>query len=98
MQRRIPDKLSRPHLLEQFVFGYYPVTVRQQIGQDVAFLGPQRYRHAGPLQLIALGVKEIVTETVAHRLFPPTFWCLTTSAGQPLPCCVPGLAGAGIIA
>jgi hypothetical protein len=81
MQRRIPNKLPRPHLLEQFVFGHNTVAVRQQIGQDVAFLGPQRYQHAGPLQLIALGVEEIVTKTVAHRLFPLALRSRTTSAG-----------------
>jgi hypothetical protein len=35
-----PNKLPKPHLLEQFVFGHNPAAVRQQVGQDVAFLGP----------------------------------------------------------
>ena len=60
MQRRIPDKLPRPHLLEQFVSGHNTVVVRQEIGQDLAFLGPQRYQRACPMQLIALGIEEIV--------------------------------------
>jgi hypothetical protein len=37
------------------------------------------------MQLIALGVEEIITKTVAHRLCPLALRSLTTTSGQPGP-------------
>jgi hypothetical protein len=57
--------------------------VRQQIGQDVAFLGPQRDRHAGPVQRIALGIEEIGTKTVIFSR--SLVWSWKTGGSEPFP-------------
>jgi hypothetical protein len=67
IERRIPHKLAWPHMFEQFLLEHHPVSMRQEIGQHLIHLGPQRNGHAAPVQLIALGIETIVAKEIAHR-------------------------------
>jgi hypothetical protein len=53
-------------MLEQFLLEDYPVRMRQEIGQHLIHLGPQRDGHAAPVQLIALGIEAKVAKDIAH--------------------------------
>src|SRR5262245_23428032 len=66
IERRIPHSLAWPHMLEQFLLEDYPVIMRQEIGQHLIYLGPQRDGHTVPVQLIALSIEAIVAKDIAH--------------------------------
>ena len=68
-QNRVPDKLVRPQVFEEFVLGHHPIAMRQEVGEHLKGFAPQLDGRPRTMQLSALGVQDIVAKEVAHR--PP---------------------------
>ena len=66
LQRCITHELLGPQVSNQLVLQDYTVPVCDEVDQELKDLGPQRDPHAGPAQLIALGVEGTVSKHVAH--------------------------------
>ena len=72
-QRGVPDKLVGPQVLEELLPGDHAVAMRQQVDEHLKDFAPQRERLPSVMQLIALGIQDIVAKRVAHRstFLPP---------------------------
>jgi hypothetical protein len=55
-QRLLPNKLVGPQLLEEFLLGYYPIAMHQEVGEHLKHLAPQLDGLPCVMQLMALGV------------------------------------------
>src|SRR5262249_1136883 len=91
LQRRVPDKLVGPQVLEEFLLGDHPLAVRQEAGEHLKRLGPELDGLPSVMQLMTLGVKHIVAKDVVHRFaalptlepcWPWAIPCVATSSGS----------------
>lgn len=67
VQRGVTNKLIGPHVLEQFGLGHDTVTVGEEVGQDLKRFGAEMEPGSSAVQLIALGIQDVVVKDVAHR-------------------------------
>ena len=70
-QNRVPDKLVRPQMFEEFVLGHHPIAMCQEVGEHLKGFAPQLDGRPRTMQLSALGVQDIVAKEVAHCPTPP---------------------------
>lgn len=101
LQRRLADALARPDLSAQLVLGDDPVTLREQVGEDVERFGPQPLGLPGAMQGIETGVQGTVAKRVDH-LLPPCVGARGTQAlavsrhlPRASPCRSPEFSGLG---
>src|SRR6266540_1146410 len=66
-QRLVADKLLRPQVREEFQLGNHPVAMRQEIGEHLKDFAPELDGFPSMMQLLALGIQDIVAKEVAHR-------------------------------
>jgi len=66
-QRFVPNKLVRPQVLEEFLLGDHTILMAQEVGEHLKGFPPELDGLPSAMQLMALGVEDIVTKAVAHR-------------------------------
>ena len=54
-------------MLEEFLLGDYPLAMRQEIGEHLKHFAPELDGLPSVMQLMALGVQDIVAKDVVHR-------------------------------
>jgi hypothetical protein len=67
---RIADKLGRPQVFEEFVFGDNAVTMLDKIRQQIKHFGLEREGGTSAAQLVEPRVEFILVEGVDHRTRP----------------------------
>src|SRR4029453_15692785 len=63
----VTNKLIGPHVPEPFGLGHDTVTVSEEVGQDLKRFGAEVEPGSSAVQLIALGIQDVVVKEVAHR-------------------------------
>jgi hypothetical protein len=69
-QRHFANKLVGPELGQEFVFGDHPITVLDEVEQDVEHLWLKLAELASMAEFVELGVECVVAKDVAHWSFP----------------------------
>ena len=54
-------------MLKEFLLGDHPLAMRQEIGEHLEDFAPEFERLPSVMQLIALGIQDIVAKDVAHH-------------------------------
>src|SRR5262245_3037167 len=67
LQRGIADKTLRPEVGEEFLTGYHPVRVGQEIGEHLENLVVEGDQASRPTQFIAARIERTVLKHVEHR-------------------------------
>jgi hypothetical protein len=70
VQRHLANELVGPELFQEFVPCDHPLTMLDEVAQDVKHLRFEPTRLAGVAQLIQAGVEFVLSKDVAHRLSP----------------------------
>src|SRR5262245_37571686 len=85
VQRHLTDKLVGPELFQELVLRDHPLTMLDEVEQDVKHLRFELTRLASVTQLIQAGVEFVLRKDVAHRLSSSASGGLPVSSTLPRP-------------